>query len=165
MLDRSLTDFLSSITEDGIGSANHIFATRFGWSVRELRVPRLVRPTPGITFTALATMTKFDRGLTSRILSSLLKADLIKRTNSADDARVFTLSTTAAGETLCDQADPLTDELETLMLQPLANVEKEALLAMIDRVKTGVQDGDIQEVATRYPGMSARKLRATRAKK
>jgi DNA-binding MarR family transcriptional regulator len=80
MLDRSLTYHLSAITEDGIGNANHIFEARFGWSVRELRVLRIVRSTPGITFTTLAALTKFDRSLASRLLSSLIKAGLIGRT-------------------------------------------------------------------------------------
>jgi DNA-binding MarR family transcriptional regulator len=164
MLDRSLTYYLTSITEDGIGNANHIFETRFGWSVRELRVLRIVRSTPGITFTTLSAMTKFDRGLTSRILSSQIKAGLIKRTNSAVDARIFTLRATPEGDTLCDKADPLTVELESLMLKPLASEEREVFLAMIDRVKTWVQEGYVQEVADRYPEMSARSLRVRKAK-
>jgi DNA-binding MarR family transcriptional regulator len=160
MLDRSLTYHLSSITEDGIGSANHIFETRFGWSVRELRVLRIVRSMPGITFTALAAMTKFERSLTSRILSKLIKAGLVRRTNSADDARIFSLKATPKGEALCDQADPLTTELEQLMLAPLAGDERETFLAMVGRVKAWVQEGYIQEVASRYPEMGAKIPRA-----
>ncbi len=160
MLDRSLTYHLSTITEDGIGSANHIFETRFGWSVRELRVLRIVRSTPGVTFTVLAALTKFDRSLTSRILSSLIKAGLIERTNSPEDARIFTLKATSEGEALCAQADPLTADLELLMLQPLAKDEREAFLAMIGRVRTWVQQGYIQEVARRYPETGARSQRA-----
>jgi DNA-binding MarR family transcriptional regulator len=159
MLDRSLTYHLSAITEDGIGNANQIFETRFGWSVRELRVLRIVRSTPGITFTALAALTKFDRSLTSRILSSLIKAGLIERTNSAEDARIFTLKATGEGEALCGRADPLTAELEALMLQPLAENEREAFRAMIGRVRTWVQAGYVQEVARRYPEMGARSRR------
>ncbi len=162
MLDRSLTYNLSAITEDGIGSANHIFETRFGWSVRELRVLRIVRSTPGVTFTALAALTKFDRSLTSRILSSLIKAGLIERTNSAEDARIFTLKSTSDGEALCGRADPLTADLEALMLQPLAENERDAFLAMIDRVRTWVQEGYVQEVARRYPEIGARSQRARR---
>jgi DNA-binding MarR family transcriptional regulator len=159
MLDRSLTYHLSSITEDGIGSANCIFETRFGWSVRELRVLRLVRSTPGVTFTTLSALTKFDRSLTSRILSSLIKAGLIERTNSPADARVFTLKTTPKGNALCDQADPLTLELETLMLKPLGDEEREVFLAMIDRVKRWVQQGYIAEIGERYPEMVAGGMR------
>jgi DNA-binding MarR family transcriptional regulator len=162
MLDRSLTYHLSAITEDGIGNANHIFETRFGWSVRELRVLRLVRSTPGVTFTALAALTKFDRSLTSRILSSLIKAGLIERTNSPEDARIFTLRATGEGEALCARADPLTADLEALMLQPLAENEREAFLAMIGRVRTWVQQGYIQEVSRRYPEIGAKGQRAKR---
>jgi DNA-binding MarR family transcriptional regulator len=164
MLNRSLTYHLSSIVEDGIGNANRIFETRFGWSVRELRVLRLVRSTPGITFTTLSALTKFDRSLTSRILSSLIKAGLIERTNSPEDARVFTLKTTAKGKALCDQADPLTVELETLMLKPLPDGEREAFLATIDRVKTWVQHGYSEEIGKRYPEMNAGNQRARKQK-
>jgi DNA-binding MarR family transcriptional regulator len=163
MLDRSLTYYLSSITEDGIGYANRIFETRFGWSVRELRVLRIVRATPGMTFTALSAMTKFDRGLTSRILSRLIKAGLIRRTNSAQDARIFTLEATSEGTTLCDRADPLTTELEMLMLKPLTSDEREAFLEMIAKVKAWVQQGYIHEVASRYPEMSTRTPRTSEA--
>lgn len=163
MLDRSLTYHLSAITEDGIGNANHIFEARFGWSVRELRVLRLVRSTPGVTFTVLAAQTKFDRSLTSRILSSLIKAGLIERTNSAEDARIFTLKATSEGEALCARADPLTVDLEALMLQPLAENERKAFLAMIARVRTWIQEGYAQEVATRYPEMGARSQRARKS--
>jgi DNA-binding MarR family transcriptional regulator len=164
MLNRSLTYHLSAITEDGIGNADHIFETRFGWSVRELRVLRIVRSTPGVTFTALAALTKFDRSLTSRILSNLIKAGLIARTNSTEDARIFTLKATGKGEALCARADPLTAELEALMMQPLTEEEREAFLAMIGRVRTWVQEGYIEEVARRYPEMGARGQRTRKPK-
>ena len=54
MLKRSITYQLASIAEDGIGKATRIFESRFGWNVYEIRVLRLIRATPGITFTALA---------------------------------------------------------------------------------------------------------------
>jgi DNA-binding MarR family transcriptional regulator len=164
MLERSLTYHLSAITEDGIGKANHIFEARFGWSVRELRVLRIVRSTPGVTFTTLAALTKFDRSLTSRLLSSLIKARLIERTNSAEDARIFTLKATVEGEALCARADPLTAELEALMMQPLAKDEREVFLAMIGRVRTWVQAGYVEAVAKRYPEMDVRSPRARKPK-
>ena len=150
MLDRSLTYFLTSIAEDGIGAANLIFEKRFGWSVRELRVLRLVRAEPDMTFTRLAERTKFERTLTSRTLTRLIKAGLIARTNSPLDARVFTLQATDDGAALCDQADPLTRELEALMLEPLSAEERAAFLSMVERVKTWVQDGYVAEVAARH---------------
>ena len=151
MLDRSLTYFLTSIAEDGIGAANAIFERRFGWSVRELRVLRLVRAEPDMTFTRLAERTKFERTLTSRTLTRLIKAGLIARTNSKLDARVFTLRVTGEGEALCEQADPLTRELEALMLEPLSASERQAFLGMVEQVKNWVQGGYVEEVAARHP--------------
>ncbi len=66
MIERSLTYALSSIVEDGIGAANEIFIARIGWKRQELRVLRLVRSIPGVTFTLLAERTKLDRSLKSR---------------------------------------------------------------------------------------------------
>ena len=163
MLERSLTYHLSSITEDGIGNANHIFEVRFGWSVRELRVLRLVRETPGITFTVLAEMTKFERSLTSRIVTSLIKAGLIMRANSSVDGRRFTLEATTEGEALCAEADPLTRDLEILMLSPLTEEERQRFMVMVERVRAWVQGGYAREVAARYPEVRARKPRANRS--
>jgi DNA-binding MarR family transcriptional regulator len=151
VLDRSLTYHLASIAEDGIGSANHVFELRFGWSVRELRMLRLVRANPDMTFTRLAARTKFERTLTSRIVTRLIRAGLIVRTNSPRDARVFTLKVTPEGEALCAEADPLTAAFEALMLQPLSAEERAAFLDMVRRVKDWVQGGYAQEVAARHP--------------
>jgi DNA-binding MarR family transcriptional regulator len=157
MLSRSLTYNLASIVEDGIGKADHLFTARFGWSVRELRVLRLVRASPGVTFTALAAATKFERSLTSRILSKLIKAGLVGRANSKEDARVFTLRVTARGEALCAKADPLTQELEAIMLAPLTAPEREALLTMIERLRVWVQTGYAAEVETHFPPQAPRR--------
>jgi DNA-binding MarR family transcriptional regulator len=151
MLARSLTYNLSTIVEDGIGKANHLFETRFGWSVRELRVLRLVRASPGITFTDLAAATKFERSLTSRILSRLIKAGLLERTNSGKDARVFTLCATSAGDAICAKADPMTQELERLVLQPLTDAERLAFIGMIEKVRTWVQSGYADSVSKAFP--------------
>ncbi|MCA3600081.1 MAG: MarR family transcriptional regulator [Methylobacterium sp.] len=151
MLHRSLTYHLATISEDGIGHAGRIFETRFGWSVREIRVLRLIRSNPGITFTQLARQTKFERSLTSRILAKLMKAGLVARTNSPKDARVFTLTATEAGNALCDKADPLSIELEAMMLEPLTDEQREAFLEMIETVRRWVQTGYREKVAARFP--------------
>jgi DNA-binding MarR family transcriptional regulator len=157
MLHRSLTYHLASISEDGIGHAERIFEARFGWNVREIRVLRLIRSNPDITFTELARRTKFERSLASRTLSKLLKAGLVNRANSATDARVFTLTATDAGIALCEKADPLSIELEALMLEPLTPEQRENFLKMVDQVRGWVQGGYIAKVAERFPEVAAKK--------
>ena len=151
MLQQSLTYLLTSIAEEGIGNADRLFQHRFGWKVRELRVLRLVRDRPGITFTELARLTRFERSATSRILTRMLRAGLIRRVNMPQDARQFTLTATAKGEKLCAQADPLSLELETLMLAPLTERQRETLLGMMERVLGWVADGYRAQIEERFP--------------
>jgi DNA-binding MarR family transcriptional regulator len=151
MLNRSLTYHLASIAEGGIGNATRIFESRFGWNVYEIRVLRLIRDTPGITFTQLAHLTKFERSATSRMLSRLIKAGLVMRTNAPQDARQFTLTITDAGADLCEEADPLSLELEAMMLEPLTDREREAFLATLEKVLDWVRTGYSGKVAARFP--------------
>lgn len=162
MLNRSLTYHLASIAEDGIGNATRIFESRFGWDVYEIRVLRLIRDFPGITFTRLARLTKFERSAASRMLTRLIKAGLVQRTNSAEDARQFTLTITAKGQGLCDKADPLSLELETLMLEPLSEAQKEAFRMMLSSVLGWVQGGYAEKVIERFPEAKPQKTRGTK---
>ena len=155
MLKRSITYQLASIAEGGIGKATRIFESRFGWNVYEIRVLRLIRATPGITFTRLAETTRFERTATSRMLSRLIKAGLVKRSNSAEDARQFGLTLTRKGEDLCDKADPLSLELENLMLEPLTGEQVRAFRTMVSTVLEWVRGGYGEKVAARFPEATA----------
>jgi DNA-binding MarR family transcriptional regulator len=115
-----------------------------------------VRATPGITFTDLAAATKFERSLTSRILSRLIKAGLMERTNSETDARVFTLLVSRAGDAICAQADPMTLELERLVMHPLSESERAAFIGMVDRIRAWVQSDYAAEVLRLFPEDQAR---------
>lgn len=151
MLRQSLTYQLASVAEDGISNAGRIFETRFGLSVYEIRVLRLIRDNPSVTFTQLAQLTKFERTATSRMLSRLIKAGLVQRTNSPVDARRFTLTVTQAGQDLCEQADPISLALEAMMLEPLSEPEQEALRSMLGRILTWVRAGYADKVGERFP--------------
>jgi DNA-binding MarR family transcriptional regulator len=151
MLKQSLTYSLASIAEEGIGNANRLFEQRFGWDIRELRVLRLVRETPGITFTALARLTRFERSATSRILTRMIKAGLIARTAVEHDGRQFTFAITETGEALCEQADPLSLELEALMLAPLTAEQRETLIATMGTVMDWVSGGYRATIEARFP--------------
>ncbi len=151
MLKQSLTYLLASIAEEGIGNADRLFEERFGWKVRELRVLRLVRDRPGITFTELAHLTRIERSATSRVLTRMIRAGLIRRANVEHDARQYTLTATAKGERLCAQADPLSLELEELMLTPLTGRQRQDLVAMMERVLAWVSNGYRDRVLERFP--------------
>ena len=69
-------------------AANHeIFLRETGYRIRELRALRPIDDQPGTTFAEIAQVTGLERSLTSRIIQTLLGADLIARENSTTDAR------------------------------------------------------------------------------
>ncbi len=157
MLHQSLTYQLISIAEDALELGRAAFEGRFGLNVHELRVLRLVGDNPGITFTRLAAGTKFARSDTSRILSRLVKAGLIRRKISAEDARRFDLYITAKGTALRAAADPLSLELESLLLKPLPEAERAAFVAALDTLSAWVA-GDFDAEMQRF--LEARSLSA-----
>eukprot|EP01037_Dinobryon_pediforme_P005779 gene5779-5842_t len=111
-----------------------MFKARCGLDVQELRVLRLVGDQPGVNFTRLAAMTRFERSATSRILSRLIKSGLIRRELVEDDARQFRLFITPKGNDLREVADPLSTALEDLILSSLSQTEREQFRQTLDKL-------------------------------
>lgn len=162
MLRESLTYQLASISEDAVTPAARLFERRFGLDVHELRVLRLIDDQPGVTFTILARQTRFERSATSRILSRLVKASLIQREINDDDARQFRLHVTAAGQALRERADPLSLEIEKLILSALPQSEQVELRRILDKLSDWLQAEFIPALESRYPDAAPSK-HSTRA--
>ena len=151
MLRQSFTYQLASISEDAVGPAARLFKTRFGLDVHELRVLRLIDDQPGVTFTILARQTRFERTATSRILSRLIKAGLVTRAIDGDDARQFRLQVTPKGRALRERADPLSLEIEALILSRLTESERQDFRRILDKLSHWLDTDFARELATRYP--------------
>ena len=129
-----LTYRLDIVAQEAIQANDAIFLRETGCRIRELRVLRLIDDTPGTTFAEIAKVTGFERSLTSRIIQSLLGADLIYRENSSEDARVFLLRTTEKGKEIRRTARALSDRLEVILTEPLDRDELEQLNALLLRL-------------------------------
>jgi hypothetical protein len=79
-------------------------------------------------------------------LTYLPEAALIHRAESGTDARRFALTATATGLPLCPKADPLSLELEALMLTAR---QRRELLGAMRRVLAWVGDGYCDAVRQR----------------
>ncbi len=154
MLTQSFTYQLAGISEDAIKPAGKIFERRFGLDVHELRVLRLIGDQPGVNFTTLAAQTRFERSATSRILGRLIKAQLARREIDEDDARQFRLFITPKGQALRAQADPLSLELEELILAALGEQDRASFRAILDRLSDWLATDFQAELARRYPEMA-----------
>ena len=151
MLNQSFTYQLASISENAISPTAYLFKSLFGLDVHELRVLRLIDDQPGVTFTALAQQTRFERSATSRILSKLVKARLVERAIDEDDARQFRLTSTRAGKALRKRADPLSLEIEQLVLSSLSDAEQLAFRKILDKLNNWLDAEFATELERRYP--------------
>lgn len=129
-----LTYRLDIVAQEAIQANDAIFLRETGCRIRELRVLRLIDDTPGTTFAEIAKATGLERSLTSRIIQSLLGADLIYRENSPEDARVFQLRTTEQGKQVRQVARELSDRLEVILTEPLSAEELHTLNALLLRL-------------------------------
>ena len=129
-----LTYRLNLVAQEAIDANDAIFQRATGCRIRELRVLRLIDDSPGTTFNAIARTTGFERSLTSRIIQTLIGQGLIARETSAEDARVFLLSTTPAGRQVREVARGLSDRLEVILTAPLSAQDKRALDDILARL-------------------------------
>jgi len=159
MLGQSFTYQLASIAENAVTPAARLFEQRFGLDVHELRVLRLIDDQPGVTFTALAQQTRFERSATSRILSRLVKAGLVERAIDDHDARQFRLRATEAGKTLRKGADPLSLEIEGLILSALSEAEQMQFRTILDKLNNWLNVEFIPELERRYPEAARKTIR------
>ncbi|MBV1702506.1 MAG: MarR family winged helix-turn-helix transcriptional regulator [Hyphomicrobiales bacterium] len=152
---QSLTYTFATIAENAIKTGTQLFEQSLGLDVYHVRILRLIDDQPGITFTPLAGQTRLDRSATSRSLQRLIKAGLVERFNDTVDARQFHLVATAKGRALRRKSDPLTLEMERLMLQTLDAKEREAFLDCLNKIADWVNDGYKDAVKQRFPETSA----------
>ena len=148
---QSLTYTFVTIAEDAIKTGTKLFEQRIGLDVYHVRILRLIDDRPGITFTQLANQTRLERSATSRSLQRLIKAGLVERTNDIADARQFHLVATSKGRALRRKSDPLTNEMENLMLQSLNALEREAFLITLDKIANWINNGYRHAVSRRFP--------------
>lgn len=137
-----LTYRLNIVAQQAISANDEIFLNETGCRIRDLRVLRLIDDTPGTTFAEIAKITGFERSLTSRIIQNLLGAELIRRENSSQDARVFLLFTTEKGNEIRQIARQLSDRLEVILIDPLSAQELRSLNEILARLGSWVTSED-----------------------
>ncbi len=99
--------------------ADHVYQRHCGLDVWHIRVLRLVSEKPGLAVNSIVQEAMLDRSVVSRIISSLARQRLIKRTISPLDARQVLLAPTAAGKGRVGKANALGDALNLDLLHML----------------------------------------------
>ena len=137
-LNERLTYRLNILAQEAITANDATFLRDTGCRIRDLRVLRLIDDRPGTTFAEIAKSTGLERSLTSRIIQGLIAADLIAREHSAEDARVFKLTTTPKGKEVRKTARLLSDRLEVILTEPLSDQELTQLNQLLERLASWV---------------------------
>jgi DNA-binding MarR family transcriptional regulator len=145
----SLTYQLARIAEDTIALADPVFKKRFGLQIHEFRVLRLIDDQSCTTLTQLAALTKLDSTTTSAIVSHLMREGYLE-----SDTPGFQLATTDKAKAVRRLADPLTNEMEELMLSVLDPNQRKELETIITTVTDWIRSGLRQEAAKRYPELA-----------
>lgn len=155
MPDRSfpskrLTYLLEIIADEAIAGNDAIFLRALGYSIREMRVLRIVDDTPGTTFVEIWEKSGLERSLTSRILQKLLGDGLLSRTSSGTDARKYHLSTTPKGQALRQRGRVISDALEAILLDPFPAADRARLFDQIERLGKWVRSEDYRAALERF---------------
>lgn len=95
-----------------------VFNTELSWP--EARILMLIAVETPISPKDVAAKLALDRSYTSRIIKRLTAARLVVKTASPTDSRAIILSLTAAGKTLNQQLDDLSDAQLRTIFEPLS---------------------------------------------
>jgi DNA-binding MarR family transcriptional regulator len=147
---KRLTYLLEIIADEAIAGNDAIFLRALGYSIREMRVLRIVDDSPGITFVEIWEKSGLERSLTSRILQKLIGDALLLRASSGTDARKYHLSTTAKGQALRQRGRSLSDSLEALLLNPFPPADQARLFEQIERLGRWVRSDDYRKALEGY---------------
>lgn len=148
---KRLTYLLEIIANEAIAGNDAIFLRELGYSIRELRVLRLVDDSPGVTFVDVWEKSGLERSLTSRILQKLIGDGLLVRTSSKTDARKYHLSTSEAGQVLRQRGRAVSDALEGLLLGAFTHEDRLRLFEQIERLGRWVRSDDYRRALQDYP--------------
>lgn len=148
---KRLTYLLEIIANEAIAGNDAIFLRELGYSIREIRVLRIVDDNPGVTFVDVWDKSGLERSLTSRILQKLIGDGLLVRTSSGTDARKYHLSASDTGRALRQRGRAVSDALEDLLLDSFSPEDRQRLFEQIERLGQWVRSDDYKRALQDYP--------------
>lgn len=152
---KRLTYLLEIIADEAIAGNDALFVRDLGYSIREIRVLRIVDDNPGITFVEIWEKSGLERSLTSRILQKLIGDGLLLRTSSGTDARKYHLSTTPKGQALRKRGRVMSDALEALLMDPFPPADRARLFEQIERLGRWVRSEDYRQALESFQAPTA----------
>jgi DNA-binding MarR family transcriptional regulator len=136
---KRLTFLLEIVAKEAIEGNDGIFLREVGYTIREIRVLRIIDDNPGITFVEIWERSGLERSLTSRILQKLLGDGMLLRSSSGSDARKYHLTTTEKGKAVRLRSRAISDALEEILLEPFGSDDRARMFALVERLGNWVR--------------------------
>jgi DNA-binding MarR family transcriptional regulator len=130
-----LTVLAGLITREG---AKHI-AKRFGISLPEWRVLRMLSVAPDTTVSYIAEASQLDKGLISRSVTSLTERGYVARSDRPGDRRSFTVRLTRRGRALHDRILPISQARQRRLIGCLTERERKTFYRALDKIEALVR--------------------------
>ena len=112
------------------------YRSRFGLKIAEWRVMAVLGDAGAQTQRALAEATLMDKVAVNRACKTLEEKDLLIRRPNHADGRSHILDLTVEGRAIYEEIMPLARSLESELLRDLDEGEREALKALLARVRS-----------------------------
>lgn len=116
-------------------SLSRIYSGQFGLSIPQWRVLVTLAEYGELQAKQVAELTSLDKVQVSRAVSGLLQRALLLRRTCEHDSRASLLCLSEAGDALYRRIEPEALAWEQTLLAPLAQAEREALFALLDRLE------------------------------
>ncbi|NYT62522.1 winged helix-turn-helix transcriptional regulator [Alcaligenaceae bacterium] len=144
----SLNTFLSyrinQVSESVVKIGSQVYEREVHLTLRELRVLRTVRSTPGIAHSDVVDRVFYEKSLVSRLVTGLVNKSYLKRAIDPLDARRISLTLTKKGETILAKADRLGLDMNKAWLSNLTEEERANLDTYLETLAAGLHDLAVQ---------------------
>ena len=135
----SLAEFLPyqlSITSNAVSNRiAEVYRSEFGLKVTEWRVMAVLGASGALTQRSLTDLTLMDKVAVNRACKVLEQRALISRKPNADDGRSHLLAMTESGRKVHDRIVPMARGMESRLLQPLDQAEREIFISLLKRLR------------------------------
>jgi len=111
-----------------------VYERKFGLTLNKWRIISLLWAADSLSMSRLAHQAQFDRGLTSRVVSTLIDSGHVKRSPDPKDGRGLVLELTEAGRKLVEAVMPVAADRNRQLLSCLTKKEAELFEVILDKL-------------------------------
>jgi DNA-binding MarR family transcriptional regulator len=111
-----------------------VYERKFGLTLNQWRIISLLWAADSLSMSRLAHQAQIDRGITSRVVGTLIDSGHVKRSPDPQDGRGLVLELTTAGRELVEAVMPVAADRNRQLLSCLTKKEAELFEGVLDKL-------------------------------